>query len=174
MKTKEEILDNADCLGLQVVETCDNGAGYPSGISRAVIGFENFEAAKKFATENECEVCLFKIRAGHHFYQNLGWTYRVLTYKDYLNDLGDNYREFDFEQELAAAKENLEYAGGTVQDYEDLMEVFDGFKREVDNLPDDKVLIYNGYKLEQCSSEMMSYSEDVYTYIVGVAVNGDE
>lgn len=177
MKSIEEVLDFADSIGLQVVETCDNTAGYPSGIQKAVIGFDNLISAKSFVevSGKNCEVCLFKIRAGHHFFQNLGTMYRELTYSDYLNDLGDDYRLFDFDQELEAAKENLEYADGTVEDFALIMDIFDCYKREVDTLPDGYVLIYNSdnKELEQCPKTMMSYSEDVYTYTIGVAVRKD-
>ena len=174
MKTKSEVLEAAELLNLQTIETCDNGRSYPSGLNEAVIGFENIEAAKDFATENNCEVCLFKIRAGHHFYQNLGWTNDGLTYRDYLDNLGDNYREFDLHEEFKAIIDNLSNSFDvTIDDYAYVIDLFRNYEQEVNDLSDDKVLIYNGHILESFPKQTMSYREDVYTYVVGVAVDNE-
>lgn len=175
MKTKEEILEKAELLGLQVIETCDNARGYPSGINKAIIGFNDFKDAQNFAIENteSKEVHLFKIRDGHHFYQNLGWKIRPLSAGDYVNDLGMNYRFFsDFDQEFEAAIDNLQYFKAGFDDYLTLIKRFETYKEIIDQLDDDSTLILNtnDNTLEEVKNELMGYSEDVYTYIIGVAL----
>ena len=164
---KTTTLENAEKKHLEFVETCDNQAGYPRGIKQAFIGFENFANAEDFAEENNCDVVLLKIRAGHQFYYDMGKCYKPLTYNDYLNDLGENYREFDFNNEFAAALENMP-SDSSFEDYIELIEKFSKFKFECDMLDEESVLIYNGYTLQEFPKETMRYSEDVYTYVIGV------
>lgn len=174
MKTNEEILDLAVSIGLQVVETCDNGSGYPSGIQKAIIGFDLYAQAEKFIEhENNCEICLFKIWDGHHFYQNLGRKYEPLSYNDYLNDLGGDYRLFDFDIEFEGAIEGLKERGASFEDYAEMIERFGKWQKEIETT-DDCVFIYNGYSIEECPLEMMSYREDVYSYVIGVAIRDDD
>lgn len=174
-KNKTEIMEKAELLGLQIIETCDNPRGYPSGLKKAIVGFENFNQAQEFAIENteSKELHLFKIRDGHHFYQDLGWKIRPLSAEDYLNDLGINYRFFsDFDQEFEAAVDNLQYFKSGFDDYLTLIKRFETYKEIVNQLDDDSILILNtnDNTLEEVKNELMGYNEDVYTYIIGVAL----
>lgn len=63
MKTILE--QRAEQLGLLVIDTTDNGNGYPSNLKKGVIGFDSFKQAEEFAKEVNGEVT--------HFYKRYGW-----------------------------------------------------------------------------------------------------
>ena len=171
-KNKTEIIANAIFCGFREIEVCDNARGYPSGLTKAIVGFENFNQAQEFAKENDLDVCLFKIRDGHHFHHSLGTTFEPLTYIDYLNDLGDNYRIFDFDTEFKAAMENLDCSDANIDDYKNVIMQFEEYREIASYIDNDSILIYNSESktIEEVKKVLMGYNEDVYNYIIGVAL----
>ena len=71
MKTRT--LDLALEWGLDTAEEVTQGMnGYPSGLYKAISGFESFEDAERFADEVKGEVVLLTKRDGHQFWSNNG------------------------------------------------------------------------------------------------------
>lgn len=63
-----KILDRAEELGLIIIETIDNGNGYPSNIKKAIIGFDDFEDAENFAKENGGEIIELRRKVGQQLW----------------------------------------------------------------------------------------------------------
>lgn len=148
--------------------TTEGMNGYPQNLKEFVYGFETFKEAEQYATEHKKNVCLFKIRDGHNFYKNLGETIEPLTIYDYLSDLGDDYSSFDFEYEKTALSEKLEEIDD-VDEVRTLIQNFSELLEKQEDLNDGEMIILhlNQY-YETCNEVLMSYSEDVYSYVIGV------
>lgn len=82
MKTRTE--DLAYENGLELVTITQGMNGYPSGLYKAVSGFESFEDAEDFAKEVNGEVVLLTKRDGHQFWTNNGRQYEPLEQADYI------------------------------------------------------------------------------------------
>ena len=67
-----DILDKAESLGLEIIETTPDANGYPSNLKKAVIGFEDMESAENFAKENGLRVEIFRRRAGWQLWCRTG------------------------------------------------------------------------------------------------------
>ncbi len=153
IKGKEIQLDD-----LQVVETTEGANGYPLFLKKAVIGFENFNACENWRDKNcpDCEIEAFKIRDGWHFYEGIGRTYDSFTYYDYLSGLGDDWNLCDevYMKELM-----------NEQFYSQVLD-------ELRTVKDGEVLLVN---ISSCCTEVvkerfMKYSEDVWTYAIGISI----
>lgn len=165
-----------DKEGLKLIQINTEGNDYPRGLgSYGAIGFDTYEDAEKFAEENGGEVYIFETRAGHTFWRAKGNKYEALTAQDYINDCNDNVNVVCIESETEhfweAVKETQEN-----EDFESLLKIIDKQKEAIDffeNLPEDETPIYDGNcdSYESVPNTMMHYSEDVYTYAVGVYFN---
>lgn len=174
--TTREVLTNADTLGLNYKEITTGMNGYPQGLGNyAVIGFDSFADAEKFADENGCEVHLFKVRDGHQLWSNCGRKYEPLKASEYISDLGDDYSEVDnstdyIQDRLKELANDFDGDFDTLKkfiaDQEEILE-------EVENAEKDEVVIVNcGKYSETIKAELMSYHEDVTTLSIGVFVEG--
>ena len=84
MKTRTEERAYED--GLELVTITQGMNGYPSGLYKAVGGFESFEDAEDFAKEVKGEVVLLTKRDGHQFWTNNGRQYEPLERVDYIDE----------------------------------------------------------------------------------------
>ena len=84
MKTRTE--DLAYENGLELVEITQGMNGYPSGLYKAVSGFESFVDAEDFAKEVNGEVVLLTKRDGYQFWTNNGRQYEPLERVDYIDE----------------------------------------------------------------------------------------
>ena len=84
MKTRTE--ERAYDDGLELVTITQGMNGYPSGLYKAVSGFESFEDAEDFAKEVKGEVVLLTKRDGHQFWTNNGRQYEPLERVDYIDE----------------------------------------------------------------------------------------
>ena len=84
MKTRTEERAYED--GLELVTITQGMNGYPSGLYKAVAGFESFEDAESFADDVNGEVVLLSRRDGHQFWTNNGRQYEPLFTAHYIDD----------------------------------------------------------------------------------------
>ena len=84
MKTRTEERAYED--GLELVTITQGMNGYPSGLYKAVAGFESFEGAECFADEVNGEVALLSRRDGHQFWVNNGRQYEPLERAKYFDE----------------------------------------------------------------------------------------
>lgn len=84
MKTMTE--ERAYEEGLELVTITQGVNGYPSGLYKAVSGFESFEDAERFADEVKGEVVLLTKRDGHQFWSNNGRQYEPLERAKFIDE----------------------------------------------------------------------------------------
>jgi len=178
MKSKEQILEIAKNNDLKVVEITYGSNGYPSGLGdNAIIEFEDYNQALNFAETHGLETHLFKIRDGWHFWTDMGSKHKALTYQDKLDDLGDNYNLF--EPDYNVMHDQLtEMSLTEIDDLIVIREKINSWMEQIEEfeaLDEDEILIVGyGTHYDTCEKEMMQYSEDVWTYAVGVFVPKEE
>lgn len=132
------------------------------------INFDSFDEARQFAKDNGGKVCLFSKRDGHDYWQNHGEKLQPLTSDDYLHNLGDNYQEYDEEGVKELYKEALTDAVAQF-DFDWIQLLMHNYEKLEEEVNDDKAVIMQGRThYETVDREMMSYHEDVTTYIIGV------
>lgn len=174
--TLENFIQETEDNNLRLIQINTDANDYPRGLgSYGAIGFDTFKDAEDFCAENGGEVCSFKTRGGHTFWRNEGAKYEPFTAQDYINDCNDYVNEVcikseteHFWIEVKEAQEN--------EDFERLLIIVDKQKQAIDffeNLPEDETPYYNGNSdsYGSISTTMMQYSEDVYTYAIGVYFN---
>ena len=84
MKTMTE--ERAYEEGLELVTITQGVNGYPSGLYKAVSGFESFEDAEDFAKEVNGEVMLLSRRDGYQFWSNNGRQYEPLERAKFIDE----------------------------------------------------------------------------------------
>ena len=171
-----ELVENSE-LELTTISTTSEASGYPANVQTAIIGFNNFDEAEKFAKAHHLDI----IRVERAFGSDL-WTRRGTAYKELERDgseFGDDYTVYDpayyyFEQEF---NEN-EFYEKTVQNIIGEMETFDQARDMLDgfeevsnalNLCDDNELVvcegsYDGNEI--IKKHCMQYSYDSMDYAI--------
>ena len=141
MKTRTE--DLAYENGLELVEVTQGMNGYPSGLYKAVAGFESFEDAEDFAKDVNGEMVDLCKRDGHQFWSNCGrvWQEWKLTAEDY----GDDYEcVTDWEDWWEDEKEILSETMKELETPDDLTLLTDRVWKicnEINNLGDNEQIL---------------------------------
>jgi len=169
-------LEIARARGLEVKEITYGMNGCPQGLGdRAVIGFENFEDAKAFATEVGGIVSHFETKNGWYFWLNKGQAIEPYTNNDYLNDLGDNYSVVDgsdLDDVKEPLKDLVENFDGDFTAIEDFIKMKKELAEEIENAEEDEVVISShGRYFETVKKTNMGYHEDTSTYAIGVLLS---
>jgi hypothetical protein len=158
----DNILEAADYEGLKVCETTEGMNGYPKNIKKCIIGFDTFKDVEDFVEKYGGTISGFKKRDGHHFYKNEGSVFRPYSVEDFIQLYGDNGRIiYDVDEEIIAVKES----GNDEQFIEDEIWSLETLKEE---LTDDTVIVQLDGRNEIMNKECISFSEDVYSYVIGV------
>lgn len=165
---QQDFINDAESLGLEVKTTTEGQNGYPSNLKKFITGFDNFTQAQEFASNRGLEVCQFRKRDGHEFWQNRGCQFEPLDIHDKVSDLGDDYEILDYDTELEALKERINDSESFEQ-IQEFTSKFETIQNEFEILEENESIILNcGEYYETCKNKMLSYSEDVYTYCIGV------
>ena len=170
-----EIIDIAIERGLSVKEITYGMNGYPSNLGdRAVIGFDSFEDAEKFASEFGGIISHFETKNGWRFWNNRGEAYKAYSFQDYLNDLGDNYYLVDESTINDHIKKNLhnlvEDFDGDFKSIVEYIEYSNDLLSEIEWAGYDEVVITNNYSFSTIKKTMMGYHEDNTSYAIGVLI----
>lgn len=83
---REKTLDLACEYDLDIIEVTQGENGYPTGVYKAVTGFDYFEDAQSFANEICGEVVLLSKRDGHQLWSNKGRAYEGIDRSEFIND----------------------------------------------------------------------------------------
>jgi len=160
MKTIEINGREIELGNLQLVTTTEGVNGYPLNLNKAVIGFEDFNACENWRDKNcpDFEIEAFKIRDGRHFYEIIGRAFDSFSYFDYLSELGEDWELYDEVYIKELMNENEQFCS----------QVLD----EARTVKDGEVLLVN---ISACCTEvvkerLMEYSEDVWTYAIGIFI----
>lgn len=183
--------------GLEVAECTDNYNDYPSNLRYCLFGFEDIKEAEELCAtlqrilDNEFEdvtvdVYHFRKKAGRHLYQRQNPAYKMydmealfseddsayptLTFRNTDVDAFIEERNFIFEDE-DYIEDNLDRVGVDEETYRaNTRKMVEAIK----NLKDYEILLYStayndGY-YEIAQIETMEYSEDSWTYAIGLLV----
>lgn len=157
---------------LEYIETTDGMNGYPQHIRGAIIGFETFEEAEKIAKEHGLRITTFFKRDGWQLYQrnsNTTWEPMKITSSDY----GDDYKHFTNEvsQEDFIEEELLpNLAATTFGDIQNITQRYEELYDKIVEAEDDELVIADmfGEHVETIKKELMSWSNDSKTWVIGV------
>jgi len=155
IKGKEIQLGN-----LQLVTTTEGVNGSRLNLNKAVIGFEDFNACENWRDKNctDCEIEAFKIRDGRHFYEEIGRAFESFDYFDYLSELGEDWEQYDEVYMRELMNENDQFCSHVLD--------------EARTVKDGEVLLVNisARCTEVVKERFMAYSEDVWTYAIGIFI----
>lgn len=158
---------------LEYIETTSARNGYPQSIQGAVIGFETFEEAKNFASENDLGIQFFEKRDGWNlWYRNGNTAYEEMTISS--NDYGDDYNEiykgeFNVEEYFIDCEVNEQMS--ELLSFEDLGRFLNEKKdlwEEIEKMEEDEMIITCcGVLYETLKKETMRFSHDTRTTAIG-------
>lgn len=174
----KELVENSE-LELTTISTTSEANGYPANVQTAIIGFENFDEAEKFAKENKLDI----IRVERAFGSDL-WTRRGAAYKDLERDgseFGDDYTVYDptyyySEQEFSEDEfyeKTVQNIIGEMETFDQARAMLDGFE-EVSNAlnvcDDNELVVCEGSygNVETIQKHCMQYSFDSHEYAIAV------
>lgn len=154
---------------LDVIETTSERNGYPANIKYAIIGFDTYEEAKRFADETGMQVQYFERRDGWQLWYRTGNN----AYGEYeigAEIYGENYSEYSSEEEYMYILNDLISSG--VDDIEELENIVKNARYIIDDirdLEDDEVVITRcGYYYGTIKKHSMYYYHDTHHYAIGV------
>ncbi len=171
-----EILDLrfiAEENDLEYIETTSARNGYPQSIKGAVIGFETYEEAKNFASENDLEIQFFKKKDGWDlWYRNGNTAYEGLTI--YSSDYGDDYDDIcsdDHENEQEFIQSEISERIAQLSSFEEIERFLSDKKdlwEKVEIIEEDEIIITCcGMYYETLKKETMRFSHDTRTTVIG-------
>jgi hypothetical protein len=164
------ILDRAEELGYEIIETTSEGNGYPSNLKKAVIGFEDFEDAEYFVKENGGEIIELKRKAGQQLWSRGSRAFEPF-YMSTIYDNDPNYEMYfcgDEERFTDNVKEQIAEFNdfALIQSYvEDKSEIWDEFCTLGEN---EFILVKDGKFEDVIEEERMDYEYDSTYYRIGV------
>lgn len=158
--------------GLEYIETTTGMNGYPQHIRGAIIGFDTFEEAETVAKEYGLRITTFFKCDGWQLYQrerNTTWEALKITSYDY----GDDYKHFtnEISQEDFIEEELLPNLAATT--FGDIQIITNRYEKLFDKIveaEDDELVIADtfGEYVETIKKELMSWSHDSKTWVIGV------
>lgn len=170
-KSQSEVIDLAKSAGLKIIEINHADNDYPKGLGEfGIIDFENFEDAEKFANENGCEVHRFQTRDGWHFWHDKGSAFEPYEAENFIEKLGDNYYEASEEQEADLIRDTNLEGQELIEFLKERIKILEELEKANKN---QVVICGYGRYYDTVDSTMMAFSEDVYTYAIGVLVPND-
>lgn len=174
MKRVEQIL--AGNKELIKVETTSSGIGYPENLKSAIIGFDNFEEARKLAEENNLEIETFYKKNGWNLWARSGNT-AFEAFTNSAEDFGDNYLEVYAESEADFIENEVDPIISNNNHWESFEE-YTNFLKEKKEVweqieeadPEKEVVItYCGRYFETLPKKSMQFNDqDVTTYVIGL------
>lgn len=155
---------------LHFVETTSARNGYPENLATALVGFNSFEDAEKFAKEHGLDTWLLHKRDGWELWNRVHSVYEPMSIT--CEDYGDNYNlympsslENYFEDEIKPCLENFD-------NIEDMRNFLDNQEEIMDELEqcdeDEAVITYCGSFYETIKLHPMEWEHDTHNYIIGV------
>lgn len=157
--------------GLQYITTTTAANGYPKNLRGAIIGFGTFDEAKALADKHNLRVTTFYKKAGWQFYErNSSTTWHPLHIT--ASDYGDDYSQLE-------TSDSRDFFENEVKPFLDDMDSFDDLKtfighkeklfEKLDEIDDGQIVItYCGDYYETINRELMEWSNDSQTWVIGL------
>ena len=165
--TKLENLANE--YSLQLIYTSKARNGFHD-LEPALVGFETFEKAKKFAQEHGFDIWMFHKRDGWELWDRVQSVYEPMSIS--CEDYGDDYSIYKAD-ELEnyfedVVKPSLEIFDN-IEDLRDFLDEQEIIMRELGKLNDDEAVItYCGTFYETIKLHPMEWKHDTHSYMIGV------
>lgn len=141
--TEETMEDIADEEGLELVETTSERNGYPSHLKYALVGFKNFDEAKRVAAEHYLRLAWIDKRDGWQLWHRGDTAYEPMTISS--SDYGDDYHfENDKSSVMEFAYDVLEdmvYKEASFDDIRNYMDEVEKITDAIENLEDNQVVV---------------------------------
>lgn len=160
-----KLVENSE-LDLTTISTTSSYKGHSRDVQTAIIGFNNFEEAKKFAKENKLDIIRVERRDGWDLWSRGGLVYKELEPDKCWNGYspkGFNAREFfaDIVKDELADTETLDDAIKCLNYYKSVIEA-------IERAYDDEFVISNGSDIGILKSHCMHYSWDTHEYAIAL------
>lgn len=164
----------AEKQGLSLIETTDQMNGYPSNTKMAIVGFDTFEQAEEIAKEYNLSIKVFKKRDGWQLWYRTGNTaYEPFNNEEFLQEIdnieiytcGEEWRYTDRIKGLIEGLDNLDVIKTLVDNCHKVYEEFATLGEE------QMIIIDSSVSISECEIGerfSMSYTEDVYSYEIGL------
>jgi hypothetical protein len=158
--------------GLNLVTTTKGANGYPSELSEAIIGMQDFEEAEKLAEKYGLKIVTLHTNAGWQFYEvKIVNTSGPLEIR--AEDYGDNYSFYEGETEEEYYKEvvceRLKDGFDTFEKLQEYIEDQEAIIDEIGRAYDyEFVVTYCNRLYETIEKKLMEWSHDGHTYVIGL------
>ena len=157
--------------GLEYIETTTGINGYPQHVRGAIIGFETYGEAERVANEHGLRITTFFKSDGWHLYRRNGdttWEPLKITSSDY----GDDYAQYSVDESDDFFTDNVAPYLADFDDFDAAQSFLDEQRKVYDELQsiDDTqmVITCHGRYMETIDKELMSWSHDGKTWLIGV------
>ena len=165
-KMKELASEN----NLETIMITEGMNGYPQNLKPALIGFETFEDAEEFATENGMKTWIFHKRDGWQL-----WERRTTAYESFIvtsEDYGDDYNMFKTDDLDGYFENEVKPCLGNFDNIEDLKNFLDNQQEIMDKLEscdeNEVVITHCGKWYDTVKTNIMRLSNDTHNYVIGV------
>lgn len=154
---------------LQFIQTTKARNGYHN-LKSAIIGFETFEQAEKFAQEHGFDIWMFHKRDGWELWERVQSVYEPMSIS--CEDYGDDYSIYKAD-ELENYFENVVKPSleifDNIDDLRDFLDEQEVIMRELGKLNEDEAVItYCGTYYETIKLHPMELKHDTHNYVIGV------
>ena len=165
-----ELVKNSE-LELTTISTTSEANGYPANVQTAIIGFDNFAEAEKFAKAHHLDIIHVERAHGSDL-----WTRRGEAYKEIERDgseFGDDWMaysplSFDAQEFFADVVKDII---NDMETLDDAIECLNNFKKLIDAIEsadDDELVLSDGSNIETIQKHCMQYSYDSHEYAIAV------
>lgn len=168
-----DILDRAEELGYEIVETTSDGNGYPRNLKRAIIGFADFTRAEEFAKENNGEIIELKRKEGQQLWSRGSRMYEAFDMRKVYEDIpncemyfcGDEERFTELVKTIVAELDDFAVIRKYIEDMDDVWSA-------ISSLWDDEfVVVMDEVNCHTEDRIKMGYEYDSTYYSIGVIAN---
>lgn len=152
---------------LCIVESTANYRGEAEYIMPAVVGFETFEEAQKFALENSMSVVNLRKSDGWKYFYRHGTAEEAYDlYNEYSNR--NDCIIYRMEDDITPEVKDDIKRSKTFEEIKKIIESANDIYEQIQELDEDHFLAVGNNELEILPNKAMEYSRDSYSYKIGV------
>lgn len=168
----QDIISESNISSLRVVETTSSRNGYPSHVLPAITGFESWEQAEQFASDNGLALMWCDYRDGQNLWYRANTASVPMTIT--ADDFGDCWNIEDneefwfegFQQDMASCE--------SIEQMKELLKVGEEIHDAFGTLGDDEALLLcegSLHRVIQVKNAISFYNEDVrHTELVAIDI----
>ena len=166
----------AEEKGLELVEVTQGINGYPRGVYKAIVGFEDFQEAEDLAEEFGLEIVELRSRDGWQFYEELGRRYEPFAASEAYRDEYDLWPRITYAEYIS--QEDVLGTLATAEDFDEMTAMLERYKEifeEIELLESDELVAVHreSGEAERVKEYTCHYHYDVWRHEIAL-VNKDE